>query len=380
MNRTGDGHPGFLGPILCGLLLALPLAEAQTPAPTAAQGEATPGAEDTYVVRKGDTLWGIARDLLNNPILWPRIWDQNRFITDPNRIFPGDTLAIPGREPAQVPVAEGPKPEPPKEAPKEEVKGPPPLAPVPPARLEVVAPPLPPVPPASPQAIACSPLLLDEAAVRAVGVGSIVHTDDNRLLLSQEDQVSVGLDGSQRPNAGARLAVVRPGPRVVHPRTKQSLGRVLYTLGLLEVTGGQDHTIQARIIYGCDAINKGDRVAPFTLAPFPADKVAQPTTRQVEGTIVDSARGIQIYGLQHVVFLDVGEVQGIAPGDIFAIYRPNLPAANPSTGQVFAIAPDRRGEAVVIRVTDRAATAVLSASGKEIQSGDRVVLSRQVQP
>ncbi len=152
------------------------------------------------------------------------------------------------------------------------------------------------------------------------------------------------------------------------------------TLGVVEVAGGQDRTVQARIIYACDAINKGDRVAPFALAPFPADKVAQPTTRQVEGTIVDSARGIQIYGLQHVVFLDVGEVQGIAPGDIFAIYRPNLPAANPSTGQVFAIAPDRRGEAVVIRVTDRAATAVLSASGKEIQSGDRVVLSRQVQP
>ncbi len=378
MNRTGGGCPGCLGLILCCLLLALAVAEAQMPAPTSAPAEGRPGAEDTYVVRKGDTLWGIAKGLLSDPILWPRIWDRNTFITDPNRIYPGDTLVIPGREAAPAPVVEAPKP--PQEVPKEEVKALPLPAPEPPARPAFEAPPLPPVPPASPQAIACSPILQDEAVVAAAGVGSIVHAVDNRLLLSQEDQVSVGLDGTQRPNVGARLAVVRPGPRVVHPQTRQSLGRILFTLGVVEVAGGQDRTVQARIIYACDAINKGDRVAPFALAPFPADKVAQPAIRQVEGTIVESARGVQLYGLQHVVLLDVGEVQGIAPGDIFAIYRPNPPAANPSTGQVFPIAPNRRGEAVVIRVTDRTATAVLSASGKESQAGDRVVLSRQVQP
>jgi len=35
---------------------------------------------------------------------------------------------------------------------------------------------------------------------------------------------------------------------------------------------------------------------------------------------------------------------------------------------------------VVIRVTNTTATAVISASAKEVRAGDRVVLSRQIQP
>ena len=53
---------------------------------------------------------------------------------------------------------------------------------------------------------------------------------------------------------------------------------------------------------------------------------------------------------------------------------------NPATGMEIPIAPDRLGEAVVIRVTERTATAVISVSSKESRPGDRVVLSQQIQP
>ena len=149
MKRRGGGYLGKLGLIVLCLVVLLATAEAQTPAPGAgmpspAATPATTGpaeSEGTYVVKKGDTLWGIAKSLLNDPVLWPQIRERNPFITDPNRIFPGDTLAIPGREPApqaQVPVAEAPKPEPPKEAPKEEVKAPAPAPPPAPAAPETI--------------------------------------------------------------------------------------------------------------------------------------------------------------------------------------------------------------------------------------------------
>jgi hypothetical protein len=332
-----------------------------------------PGGQDTYVVKKGDTLWGIARGLLNDPFAWPRIWERNPFITNPNRIFPGDTLGI--REPA--PLAEAPRPEAPTEPPKEEAKAPSPPRPAEPA-FDI--PPVPPVPAASEHAIACSPVLVEETAIALAGIGSIVRTDENRQLLAQTDRLFVGVDGPQTPSVGDRLAVIRSGIRVLHPRTRRGLGRVLQTLGVLEVTGVEDRTLRARVIYNCDAINDGDRVAPFVLAPFPADKVPQPTTRQVEGAIVDSPRALVLYGLQHLVFLDVGAGQGIGPGDVFAIYRPSAPAVSRLTGGTHPISPERRGEAVVIRVTERTATAVLTTSAKESIPGDRVVLSRQVQP
>ncbi len=376
MRRTGSGHLGCLGLIVLCLPLALAAAEAPPPAPV-------PGGESTYVVKKGDTLSGIAKDVLKDPSLWRRIWEQNPFITDPNRIFPGDTLALPGQQPLPLPpVAAAPKTEPPKEAPKdeEEAKAPPPAPPAPQPSPAAELPAASPVPPASQRAIACSPVLMEETAAVTAGIGSIVKSEEDRLLLSQEDRVVVGLDGAKIPKVGDTLAVIRVGSRVIHPRTRQSLGRILFTLGLLEVTDVRDRTVQARVSYGCEPISLGDRVVPFTLAPYPEDKIARPAARQVEGTIADSARHVQHIAIPHLVFLDVGVSQGIGPGDVFAIYRPSPPALNPATGQEVPIAPDRLGEAVVIRVTERTATAVISVSSKESQPGDRVVLSQQIQP
>jgi hypothetical protein len=395
MKRRRGGYLGKLGLILPCLVVLLATAEAQTqaagagmPSPSATPATTGPAeSEGTYVVKKGDTLWGIAKNLLNDPVLWPQIRERNPFITDPNRIFPGDTLAIPGREPApqaQVPVAEAPKPEPPKEAPKEEVapkeeaKAPAPAPP--PAAPKTILAPLPPVPPASQMAIACSPVLLDEGSVDAAGIGSIIKSVDNRLMLSMEDSVYIGLDRDQVPKVGDRLAVIRPGARVSHPWQRTVLGRALNTLGVLEVTEVQDKTVRARITYSCEAMAIGDRVGPLVLVPFPEDKIPQPASRQVEGFIVDSPRLLQHLSLQSTVYLDVGRDKGISPGDVFAIYRPNLPAANPGTGQLFPIMPDRLGEATVIRVTETNSTAVITVSGKEIHAGDRVVLSRQIQP
>lgn len=52
---------------------------------------------DHYVVKPGDTLWAIAGRLLGNPRRWPEIWRLNkRLITNPDVIFPGQSLAIPG--------------------------------------------------------------------------------------------------------------------------------------------------------------------------------------------------------------------------------------------------------------------------------------------
>ena len=55
------------------------------------------GAEDVtyYVVQKGDTLWSIARKYYGKRRYWKKIWNANSAITNPNRIYAGQTIILP---------------------------------------------------------------------------------------------------------------------------------------------------------------------------------------------------------------------------------------------------------------------------------------------
>lgn len=49
---------------------------------------------ETYIVKKGDTLWGISGIYLQQPWLWPELWDVNPQIDNPHLIYPGDELYL----------------------------------------------------------------------------------------------------------------------------------------------------------------------------------------------------------------------------------------------------------------------------------------------
>ena len=72
--------------LLAGLLV--------TVAVYAAGAQLRAGHPDTYVVKKGDTLWDISARFLQKPWLWPEIWQANPQVHNPHLIYPGDVLNL----------------------------------------------------------------------------------------------------------------------------------------------------------------------------------------------------------------------------------------------------------------------------------------------
>ena len=86
--------------------------------PPSAAGASAPR---TYLVRRGDTLWGIAQRELGDPLRWSQIYQLNEgrpqpggtALTDPHWIDPGWTLLLPAAPPpTRGPQPSGPPPSP----------------------------------------------------------------------------------------------------------------------------------------------------------------------------------------------------------------------------------------------------------------------------
>ena len=108
MTASGFARAAALGVLAAATLLA-PAAQAQnypvtpgqraTAQQVAARGvplaELAPNAPDTYVIRRGDTLWGISGMYLRQPWRWPDLWGMNlSSISNPHLIFPGQVLYL----------------------------------------------------------------------------------------------------------------------------------------------------------------------------------------------------------------------------------------------------------------------------------------------
>src|ERR1700712_4408939 len=83
---------GLLAALLVSVVASAPLAAQDstqsTPQPPAPGG--------THTVKKGDTLWDIAHQYLNDAFLWPEIYRINTdVVEDPHWIYPNEVLKLP---------------------------------------------------------------------------------------------------------------------------------------------------------------------------------------------------------------------------------------------------------------------------------------------
>ena len=150
--------------------------------------EVNGGHPDTYVVRKGDTLWDIAARFLQKPWLWPEIWQANPQIANPHLIYPGDVLSLAYLDRVTVAAKPGPRQEAPIDA-------------IPLAQVE--------------------PFLKQLSVVDSIDqLPYVAGLEEERLRVTSGSAVYVRLADAQ---LGQRWAVVRPTVRYAQPKPTEDL-------------------------------------------------------------------------------------------------------------------------------------------------------------
>ncbi len=366
------------------LLLLAPIAFAHDPPSdlrwevdhwTAWTPPAPTDAAEVYTIQAGDTLWDLAVRFLGDGYLWPQLWEQNQYILDAHWIYPGDPLIVgastsamaDGGDVAALPL-DDPNALDGADLDTEEVA---PLDPK--GRLSIVSGSDGPVPLGHESDIYCSGYIDDagqefpyaisgseydflspslDAAARRDLTDAFGAANSNKFGLSVGDIAYIDGGRADGLSPGDLLTAVRPREMVAHPRSKKPMGQYYHYEGRLRVLSVQDSTAIAEIVMACDMVRSNSMLKVFEPEPVPLRRLTPmrpvnypaPDEEIAEGASIVYARDTAFsLGSGHLVFIDRGSEDDVAPGDIYTVYRqtrPGVPAV--VLGEVAVLSSHRR--------------------------------------
>jgi len=258
-----------------------------------------PNAPDSYVVKRGDTLWGIAKVFLRDPWYWPEIWQVNPQIHNPHLIYPGDTLRlvfIDGKP--QILLQRG-------DVARVEPR----------VRSEPLETAITTIPYATVAAFMSKPSVLDQEQIKRAPY--VLATRDLHVVMSEGNTLYArGFTGPVE--SGAHYNVVRVGEKLIDPDDNRLLGYNGIFTGAAHVTRGGD-TVSLIMTESALETRAGDKLIPGGV-DVPLDFIPSPPRVKTNGRIIAVSDGVSIIGQYHVVVVNRGARDGLAPGNVMAVY------------------------------------------------------------
>ena len=314
--------------------------------------------EEDYVVKKGDTLWDISKRFYGDPFLWPRLWQQNQYITNPHYISPGDRIRL---YPYRVLIKTEEAPPPPVEEQK----------PLVPPSVEEAPPPLPPPPELIRLVIYPEVRSAGFITKELEGIGRIVAAKENKLQLVEEDEVYINFRKGISVQKGDQFTIFKVGELVEHPHTKKKLGRKVQILGratIIATDEGKAYT--ALITRAYDSIARGDELIPF----FPPQE--ELAIRKLEHPLYGWVAASKLSKLElvdgDIVYIDQGEEHQVQPGNLFDVFHRGGKAENPDSLKKVTLPDETIARLVVISTQQKTATAVIVHSRLPVYVGDEI--------
>lgn len=347
------------------ILMPMPVTAQET---EKAKGEE--GAEKTYTVKKGDTLWDISDEFLKDPFKWPTVWDQNNEqIVNPHLIYPGQVIII---RPAMEKKVEEAVPAQPA-AEKVEVKEAPKVEAAPQAKVEekpqAEAPPAPPIP---------QKKTFGYPGIETTGfivpdgfkyVGAIIDSKEDKVMLSTGDEIYINIGEDKGAKKGDRYSIYEKAVPIYHPVSKKLFGHQLNIIGILEIEKVHEKLSEGRITASYDTISKGDKIV--TYEPMPSEIEVKKGEARIEGLIIANRKGSVDIAEGDIVFMDMGKRAGLEVGNTLVVSL-----LERMTDKKQLLPAEDVGRVLVITTREDSSTALVIGSKKPFRVGDKVRMEK----
>lgn len=345
-------------------------------------GELAPNAPDTYVVKRGDTLWGISGMYLKRPWRWPELWGMNlKSIPNPHLIFPGQTLYLEKDGAyARLRTSRSSEPETVRVSPR--------------TRSDSLADSaLPTLKPHLIEPFLVEPLVVDAQVLEHAP--RVIATTEERVLMASGDRVYVRGDAASPMLAEAGeprfYRVFRDAVALKDPVSGEVLGYEAQYLGKAELVRGEAFEevpngkggysaeyVPATVTLSAtkEEVRAGDR-----LLPAPARAFANYTPRAPELDV--DASVVSIYGSSSVTYaaqnqvvaINKGSEDGIEAGHVLSLLTKGsrIKDSTDASKAMIKLPSEINGTAMVFRTFDRVSYALILEIRDGVRVGDRLV-------
>jgi LysM domain len=308
---------------------------------------------ETYIVKKGDTLWGISGMYLKKPWLWPELWHANPQIENPHLIYPGDELYlvwVDGRP--QLRMRRG-----------RDVKLSPNMR-VQPLDLAIPVIPLDQI----------GPWLIRNRVMDAADVNSsayIVAGDERRLISGPGDTIYAR---GPFPDGERAYGIYRIGQNFIDPVTQEYLGYEVRDIGSAKLmSSNRDDVTQLDITRIAEEVMNGDRLMPLEERVLDSSfHPKAPDQEIVGGVMIAVEGGLTQIGDMSIVVINKGKREGLEIGNVLAVYQAGEHVFDKESQTNIALPDTRAGLAMVFESFEKVSFAIILKTSRPLKVFDVV--------
>lgn len=316
---------------------------------------------DSYTVKKGDTLWDISGRFLQKPWQWPELWRANPQIENPHLIYPGDTVRlvyIDGQPALVVERGDGSRTY--KASPSSDTKLSPQIRSTP---LETAIPAI--------NLDAIQGFLVQNRIVAPAELDAapyVIQGESERLVLGGGDRLYVR---GALPESES-YSFVRKGELYRDPVTNEILGLEATYIGLGRVVASEGDISTFFVNSAREEVQIGDRVLPTEERKVDSTFFPSAPSQPVDGQLIAVFGGVTQVGQYDVVVIDRGEREGLASGNVLAIYKRGALAKDRIAKDTIRLPSERAGLLMVFRVFEKVSYGLVLATERPLAILDEV--------